>query len=436
MKISLKKEIVFNYLYIVIILILILLNQLINKNIIINNIITLVLIVIFAFCSAYKLSINLIIKNFMFFIIVFHAKINSLLTGTDYSDTSYSGFFKIHIASVYIFTTFIFLILNKRIDNKTLFKHFYKSEIYLLLSIFYFILITIFERGVNGIPQIIDIYLNTLIICLTAKNNVKVKDIYNFTSKLFYINLIISILEQITRTNFLYNFFGEIKYVEYFTAGILRSMGITDHPLTNAVINVVWLYMGLVCNNKLWILYSSIGIILTLSRFAIILLIVTITLSLFLGTKKNKVSLIIYLMVIITLIFSFKDILIERNTITYDSIVIRKLALQKLISGQMNIIGKGIGESADELSRELLDNYLIENPWLILVNDAGIIGTTLFILTLIFVIKEHKGRTKKIAILSVIAMISSFMSFGAKVPIYGFVFATINLYKYQNKTIN
>lgn len=277
-----------------------------SNNIVLYNLIILFIIVFYALFSVLFFSTGAIIENFFIFMLFINPKIHYFITGTDYNSAYYQGVFKVHVSTVYIIVSFIFfLVIKTLIKHTAIIQKPKLIDILWIVYIAYISFLTIYFRGINGIPVIVDVYLSGYIAYLLYsldKFTTNVEKLVSFLVSLLLINLAIGVSEILVNKNYLINSFLEYTSYEIENLGILRALGLTDHPLSFALLNILLLYTGYYYKKSLWQLLGLTGVFISYSRAAIILSILFYCIYNLLNIK-NKRSLYKFIVTFACLLF-------------------------------------------------------------------------------------------------------------------------------------
>lgn len=385
---------------------------------------------------------GIIFAAFLLGTIIIPEEILSAISGTN--EAYGFGMMRLHPAGTVVFLgAFFYLVFNSNRLIKKMSENKILIIITALMGIFFVLTAsqTFLFRGVRGMPQCLENYLFPLTFFLylvLLDKETAVKMLKAYTSVLILI-VIYGLFEYAAKFNFLYDGLYKNSFLDWY--GIISNEGYrvtttVGHPLKNATYFLAGLALSLRLFKKPYnIIFPALfflGILTTGSRIGLILAAFCYCLNYIefnFNPKKIVKTLVIFFSLSAFFIgamkFSpFSETLKYRIEGSHESALIRIYSIQNLLNVAKDnfFTGKGMGACMDESAQLFNRGIGFENPWIMLIADAGLAGAAIYFSVLMLIIfsnlvyLQYSDIRKGIyvCLASFLLMTASYNSFGTK----------------------
>ncbi|MDD5634184.1 MAG: hypothetical protein PHW46_02790 [Candidatus Omnitrophica bacterium] len=313
---------------------------------------------------------------------------------------------------------------------------------------------TFIFRGFKGTPQCLENYFFPFcfflyLLTLEEKDKQMILKWYVFA---IVIIAIYGLIEYFSEKNYLYDALyykaNNLWYLSLARAGY-RITTTIGHPLKNATYFLFALPLSLSLYKKPYNIISCgivcLAIIATGSRAAVALMVLAMLLYYLhmrfdlLKQLKNMLALLASCSLLYVFLFlsPLGKTLLERMAVSKHSVLIRIYSIKNagVLIKEYFFLGKGVGLSFDESAHLMSEGTGFENPWIMMIADAGFLTTlmylaiflVMFFVNIKYLKEENPAKALFVSFGAILVMLSAFNSFGSR--------GTINLLVWFNAAL-
>jgi len=311
----------------------------------------------------------------------------------------------------------------------------------ILIFIAYSTGLSLLKNGVKGISALTDIYIVPLFVYtfILRRSRKTTGNVMDYITGMAMITVAYSIIEFVLKKNFLMEPFFRYSSWHYSmsTTGYRISTTI-GHPLLVATIYLTILAAMNLGTKRDVLKYFviSVGVLLTGSRFGflLLLLLTLVKIAQIRGFAKR---------IVITISLSFIGLVLFQLGL-FDIILGRfrseagstnaRLALIPFVLPilKRSLWGNGFSTAHSWMGETYSFPFLMENPWVMMIIDIGIVGTLLFTIMLISLFRK-KTKAAKLIVFIFLLMVSSYNSIASHTSSFLFLLVVMQTTEKENQ---